>query len=326
MSELMFENALRASRAYALFESDMRRGQGHTYMIVSPDDDAVESFFKLAGARIFRENGNACFACSECRRVLHKTHADVFELNAERTNLKVAQISALLSSVYVRSLSGKKVYFIQRADLMNDQSQNKLLKTIEEPPEDVTFFLGVANERSMLETVRSRSRKIYIEAFDADVIKREMLALGFDEERSAIAAAGSEGMLGKALKIAKSEDYARLYALALDVLTKLNRSSDVATLDLAIAGDKDKLEDFLDVLSIIVRDMILSKRDPELVASKHIAGKLSELADGFSERALGEIPMLINEARKKLKLNVNALATVDSLLFSILEVKFKWQK
>lgn len=83
---------------------------------------------------------------------------------------------------------------------MNAQAQNKILKTLEEPPKDVTIFLGVANEASMLATIKSRTRNVYIDLFDEETIYNSMLALGLDDQMSAIAAACSEGQLGKAKK------------------------------------------------------------------------------------------------------------------------------
>lgn len=58
------------------------------------------------------------------------------------------------------------------------QAQNKLLKTLEEPPKDVTIFLGVANEASMLDTIKSRARAVAIDVFDEDVVYNALLSLG----------------------------------------------------------------------------------------------------------------------------------------------------
>lgn len=106
----------------------------------------------------------------------------------------------MLDTIAVKPLSDRKVYFVHRADLMNAQAQNKILKTLEEPPKDVTIFLGVANEASMLATIKSRTRNVYIDLFDEETIYNSMLALGLDDQMSAIAAACSEGQLGKAKK------------------------------------------------------------------------------------------------------------------------------
>ena len=324
MSDLLFEDLLRKSRAFETMLSDIKRGLGHAYMIVSADDDLVDSFLTLTAAAAMCKEGDACMRCAECHRVLHSTHADVMHLNKERKNIGVGQIKELLDDLYIRALGTRKIYIIHRADLMLPAVQNKLLKTLEEPPENVTFLLGVANERSLLDTVRSRARAVYLDSFEEEEIYNELIRSGKDEHICAIAAACADGMPGKALLIADSKEYASYYDSALSLMDRLNRSSDVAELGTSLSSLKNPAE-FADVLSIIVRDMLVGKRNPDLMMSKHLVSRLKDIADKYSERALSAILFEINNVRKKLRLNVNALSTIDSLLFSMLEVRYKWQ-
>lgn len=324
MIDLTFEKVLRSSHAYNLLRNDFGSNLGHAYMIVSSDDEVVDEFFTLVSASIYCETHSACFECSECRKVLHGNQADIFHVYPTKDKIKVEEISQILSTVSVKPLSQHKLYFIHRADLMNVQAQNKLLKTLEEPPKDVTIFLGVANEASVLDTIKSRARSVYIDVFDEEVVYNALIDLGFDSDIAQIASACSEGQLGKAQKIASSQTYAELYKSALYLMNNLTRSSDIVRLDGLVATQAD-MQGFLDVLSIIVRDMLVSKQNEKLVLSKHVSLDIINIASRYSERALAEILSKINDVRKKLSLNVNPIATVDNLLFSILEVKHKWQ-
>lgn len=326
MSGLVFEKALKASRAYSLIQNDIKSGLSHAYIISSDDDDVVDEFFTLAACAIHCENSNsACLECPECRKILHGNHSDVFHINVKREKIKVEDVNNMLSSVYIKALSGRKLYFIHRADLMNAQAQNKLLKTFEEPPANVTVFLGVANESAMLDTVKSRARTIHIDVFDKETVYSAMLALGCDGELSAVAAACSEGMLGKARKIATSPEYAELYRSALNLMRGLNRSSDVLKYDGSVANESN-IGAFLDVLSIIIRDMLVIQSRPEMLLSKHVTGEIAALAEGYSPLALAKILAIINDTRRQLSLNVGALSAIDNLLFSILEVRHKCPK
>lgn len=326
MSALAFESALKGTQAYKFILSDLKVGLGHAYAIISSDDDVVEEFFTLIAASAYCENDNsACFGCAECRKILHGNNADVFHINEKRDKIKVDDISKMLSSVYIKSLSGRKLYFIHRADLMNVQAQNKLLKTLEEPPEGVTIFLGVANESAMLDTIKSRSRSIHLDLFDEKTIYDTMLSLGYNEDMSTVAAACCEGMLGKARKIAASPKYAATFNSALDTLKSLGRSSDIVSLDSLIVN-QDNIGEFLDVLSIIIRDILVVQKDEGMILSKHAYGDIVTLAESYSPLALSKILALINDTRRQLSLNVNALSAVDNLLFSILEVRHKCPK
>ncbi len=324
MSKPLFFEPLKASRAFSLLKNDFGKGLGHAYMIVSPDDDAVDEFFTLVAAAVYCETHEPCLGCAECRKILNGNNGDVFHLNEKRDKIKVEDLQNFLSGVNVKPIGERKLYFIHRADLMNAQSQNKLLKTFEEPPADVTIFLGVSNEAGMLETVKSRARTVYLDTFDAQTIYNTLLTLGIDPATCSVASACSEGQLGKAYRIAQSPDYAELYRSAIKLLKMLNRSGDVAALDSAVFMQKD-VGAFLDVLSVILRDMLVAKEDSSLVLQKHIATDIEALTGNFSRHALADILLAVNEARRKLSLNVNAVATVDSLLFTILEERHKWQ-
>lgn len=323
MSEILFEDTLKNSRAYNILRSDFRLEVGHAYMLVSPDNEIVKEFFTLLASTIFCETKSACMHCGPCNTVVHNNHADVAMLNLNAENIKVETIRSMTKDASIRSLSGTKLYYIHRADLMNAASQNALLKTLEEPPVGVTIFLGVSNESAMLDTIKSRCRAIYLDIFDNDTVKQAMLDLGCSDEVASLAADCSEGQLGKAYRIAKSPNHAELYSSAITLLKGLSKSTDVVALDHSPALLKNT-EEFLNVLSIILRDMIATKSNNQ-VLSRHVGMQIRSIADGFSAKALSEIILIITDARRKLSLNVSVQAVVDSLLFSILEAKYKWQ-
>jgi len=291
-------------------------------MLISPDDDALDELFLLVAARIFCKNGSACMDCPECRKILHDSNPDVIHVNSERAKIKVDDVSKMLGTVYVRPIGERKLYYIHRADLMNAQAQNKLLKTLEEPPENVTVFLGTANEKAMLETIRSRSRKIYLDPFNEETVEKAMISLGFSEDESLVAAACSEGMLGKALAVCSSDKYVSLFNMALDTVRRLKRSSDILEIGSGISALESPVE-FLDMLSLVMRDMLVAESSADMVHAKHVLGEIEGLAADYSSEALSKILLLINDARRKLSLNLNISATVDNLLFAILEVKHK---
>lgn len=323
MNKPVFANVLKTSKAYELIKHDLSQGLGHAYLVVSADDDAVAQLFTLIAATVFCENGSACFNCNECLKVVNRNNPDVYYVNDDAKEIKVNDIENLTSSTELKSYSGKKLYFVNRADKMNTPAQNKLLKTLEEPPKGVTIFLGANNETAMLETIRSRCRTLYLDSFDNDKIYNALIELGVLPKTAEVASNCSEGMLGKAYKIAKTPDYAGLYSTVIYFLGRLNRSGDVVVLD-RIAPIQNQKDEFLDVLTIILRDMLAVKENGEMI-SKHVSTEVKQLADGFSAKAISEIILLVNEARKKLFYRVNSQATFDSLLFSILEVKHKWQ-
>ena len=87
---------------------------------------------------------------------------------------------------------GKRVFVIQAAEAMRDESQNALLKTLEEPPEFVHLILICSDNEGLLETVASRCQTIEFAPLPAEVLERELAAEGAsgDEAAAARLAAG----------------------------------------------------------------------------------------------------------------------------------------
>lgn len=325
MKDLKFFDTLKNSRAYSLLKGDFGKGLGHAYMVVSSDDYAVDEFFTLVAMAVYCNTHEPCKECIECKKVLNGNNPDVFHLNEQKDKIKVEMLTSFLESVVVKPMGDQKLYFIHRADLMNAQAQNKLLKTFEEPPKDVTIFLGVSNEAGILDTVKSRARTVYIENFDEQTICSALLSLGIEPSVCSLAASCSEGQLGKAYKIAGDPSYVELYRSAITLLKNLEKSDNVAALTPSITAQKD-VGAFLDVLSIIIRDLLASKGDSSLILQKHVSDDVMQLSNKYSRTALAYVLKAINDARRKLSLNVNPTATIDALLFKILEENYRWKQ
>ena len=324
MSAPLFENTLRASRAFDLVSKDMALGLGHAYMVVSPDDEIVKEFFTLVAAKMYCASGRACMECRECRTVIDGNNPDLFLINPQGEKIKVQEVKDMISSVSIRPLGKVKAYFVCRADLMTPDAQNKLLKTLEEPPSDVVIFLGAGSEAGVLDTVKSRCRKVYIDVFDRETVYNALKELGCRDEDAAIAAACCEGQLGKARVIAFSPEYGERYSDALTLLEKLRRSRDVLDAE-GVPSLKTDEGEFLKVLSVALRDVISAKEGAPLFFGAEMVSRLENIAKGFSLRALALSLEAVARAQEKLSYSVNAAAVEDSLLFEILEVKHKWQ-
>jgi DNA polymerase-3 subunit delta' len=105
-----------------------------------------------------------CGSCKQCELVSAGTHPDIRVYTPEKSRMiKIDQIRALSSfAVSSPQVSARKVAIIDRADQLNINSANALLKTLEEPAEDVTLILLQESGRPVLPTVRSRCQSLLI--------------------------------------------------------------------------------------------------------------------------------------------------------------------
>lgn len=324
MKSILFENALKNSNAYTLLKKDIFSNIGHAYMVVSPDDEAVFQFFRLIGQLVMCDN-QGCSVCNECKKVADFCHPNVFWTNNDRTSIKVEHIKELTSQIYIKGYDYKqKLFFVNRADQMNVQAQNKLLKTLEEPPENTTLFLGCSNLSAMKDTIKSRCKIFHLDNFSNDIIKNELLKQGIDNKIASIASCCSDGEIGTALKISNNTAYLSLFDEALNVFLNMKKSTDMAKFLTKKAIPKN-LEEYLNVFSIILSDIMKSKHDKSKIMSKHIEKQILHLGEEFSDRAIAEIQKFVVDAKQKIYFHASPVIVLESLYFGMLEVKHKWQ-
>jgi DNA polymerase III subunit delta' len=82
---------------------------------------------------------------------------------------------------------GKRVFVVEAAEAMRDESQNALLKTLEEPPEFVHLILLSSDSEGLLETVASRCQTIEFAPLPAEVLEEELAGEGARDEVAAAA-------------------------------------------------------------------------------------------------------------------------------------------
>ena len=319
-----FADALKSSRAYNLIKHDIDTGNlSHAYMVISPDTLALNNLFEIVACAVYCKD-DACLACTTCHRILHGNHADVKFINSDNKNLKVEDVESLIDDTGTRPFeSDHKLYFVFSADKMNAAAQNKLLKTLEEPQKTVTIFLGVSRESAMLDTVKSRTKKITLDRFSQEEISSALKEEGFPSDSAETAAACADGMLGRAKEIAEDKSFAENYAQTVNVFKNLKKSGDVASFLNEKVLDKERLPVFLDIASLIVRDRMAAKTDERLITNRRTAEEIKEMSQDYSLHALSNILYLINEERKKLNVYVSSVGVAENLLLGILEVKYK---
>lgn len=140
----------------------------HTIIIEGSEKEERDSAaVLLAAGAVCRGDERPCLSCNACRKVLDGIHPDVFQPQPSK-NLKSGILSLKdLRDDYLSQMSVKpneadcKVYIFQDADkLLREDSQNALLKTIEEPPQNLFFIFTAQSAKGLLLTVRSRARII----------------------------------------------------------------------------------------------------------------------------------------------------------------------
>lgn len=118
----------------------------------------------LAQTMVCEDEAHApCLRCRSCLNVEKGIHPDVIPLERflekeeQDKEIKIAPIRLLRQDAYIRpNQARRKVYLLSRADRMNENAQNALLKLLEEGPSYAAFLLLTDNPMGLLATIRSR--------------------------------------------------------------------------------------------------------------------------------------------------------------------------
>jgi DNA polymerase-3 subunit delta' len=107
-----------------------------------------------------------CGSCAQCSRIAKHLHADVRvvsvpesgeESRGSRTVIGIDDIKEVLRSVHLNPFEGStSVIILDGGESMSTQAANALLKTLEEPPDNVMLLLLASDEEAVLPTIRSR--------------------------------------------------------------------------------------------------------------------------------------------------------------------------
>lgn len=113
----------------------------------------------LSRAAVCDGENPPCGVCRGCHLAQIGTHPDITVIAPEdgKKNITVPQIRALRTEAYVKPhMADRRVFVIDKADSMNEQAQNALLKVLEEPPADIIFILIAESAAALLDTIISR--------------------------------------------------------------------------------------------------------------------------------------------------------------------------
>ncbi|MCR5783443.1 MAG: DNA polymerase III subunit gamma/tau [Clostridia bacterium] len=105
------------------------------------------------------QNGNPCCECEICRGIEDGSILDVEEIDAASNN-GVNDARELIERInFPPMTASKRVFIIDEVHMLTTQAFNALLKSIEEPPENVMFILATTEVHKVLDTIKSRCQR-----------------------------------------------------------------------------------------------------------------------------------------------------------------------
>ena len=267
-----------------------------------------------------------CLQCSSCKKAMNRNHPDIIYVTHEKPNsIGIEDIrEQLIGDVAIKPYIGPyKIYIVDEAEKMTAEAQNALLKTIEEPPAYAVIFLLTTNLGKLLPTILSRCVILNIQPVKDELIKRHLLSLGVEERQAEFCTAFSMGNVGKAIRVATSEEFNEIKN---DCVHMLKYAKDMQVYELIQAVKeltKYKLQiyDYLDFMLMWYRDVLLLKATGN-ANSLIYQEQYSSIRDRGNQSSYEGIQKIIEEIEKakvRLRANVNFELTIELLWLTIKE-------
>lgn len=270
-----FERILGQPHVRSFLRSVVASGHvGQSYLFTGPaGSNKTLAAYAFAQAIVCPAGG--CGTCDDCKRVMRRRHPDVRYFVPEGAGgYLVSQIREIVSDVSLAPIQAeKKVYIIDRADLLGVQAANAFLKTLEEPPDDTVMILLGRTRESVLSTIVSRCQVVPFR----HIPNREAAGIvsqntGASALQSAIAIQACAGSISKGIEFVKSNERLEFRGRVMQVMESL------------------RLADDLDIIGYVT-DLLKRMKAPLDLARSEQEKDLAESADFMAKSAIRQIEL-----------------------------------
>jgi DNA polymerase III subunit delta' len=332
-------------RAKVALSAALKAGPSHAYLFRGPRGAG-----KRAAARAFAAEilASAAEDPEDARRralLDPSPHPDLVWLVPRGAQHLVEEVRerVIRAAAYRPFEGGKRVFVVEAAEAMRDESQNALLKTLEEPPEYAHLILLSSEPEALLETIASRCQPVDFAPLSPAVVEAELSGAGSPEEIAAAArlSAGDpararyllsvsgrtlrDAPLLRLLEIAAAAgdeaEAATRETLEEEAKSGLKRTAREIAEESKRAGRRRRTETLdlgLALRAAWLRDLAAVAAGAENVAfNRDRLAQLRSQAAGLDVARARNAAALVQETRRSLDLNVSEELALEALFFRL---------
>ena len=199
-------SVLRDAVSAASDSTNLTQEMTHAWLFTGPPGSGrSNAALAFAAALVCKVGG--CNECTDCKTAIIGSHADVELIKTEGLSIKIDEVRELITRAsWSPAVGNYRVVVIEDADRLTESAANALLKAIEEPGLRTVWLLCAPSSTDVLPTIRSRTRSLVLRtpsiAAVAELLEKEK----FSPAMADFAARASQGHIGRARHLAKSEE------------------------------------------------------------------------------------------------------------------------
>jgi len=170
-----------------LLRQAVRRGRVPQSLLFAGPDGVGKHAVAIALAQAVNcpnpRDGDACGTCSTCLRIARGQHSDVTVIDkGDKASIQIDRVrERILDVVGYRPFEARRrVFILDPADEMTIQTQDALLKTLEEPPPAAMIILVTAYPDTLLPTIQSRCRRLRFGLLSENDVARVLTERGIE--------------------------------------------------------------------------------------------------------------------------------------------------
>jgi DNA polymerase-3 subunit delta' len=308
----------------------------HAYLLSGPRHVGKMTLaIDLARAVNCLGNERPCGECGQCQRIARGLHADVQTVGLDadesaggrsRVTIGIDQVRAVQRDASLKPYEGScRVFIFDGAEHLSEEAANCLLKTLEEPPDQVILVLLTCDAGSLLPTLVSRCQLLALRPVSVTLIARELeLSHGMNGAEADRIARLSDGRPGWAVRASTQPDLLDQITSRLMVVEDIVKSGPeerfayAASMASSFARNRESAQQELSIWTAWWRDVLLVKQgDPGSVANPSRMDTLQAVADALPpEQVVGAINAVL-ETADFLDRNASPRLALEELMLAI---------
>ena len=301
-----------------------------SYLITGPDSIGKRTLAVQLAQRLLcqQPEGGPCRRCQDCRQLQAHQHPDLHWLEADEIDgtLKVEAVREMQRQIALAPYQSKhRVVLIMRAHEMSASAANALLKTLEEPPDQVVLILTARSEGSLLSTLVSRCEIVSLRP-----VSQEELIAGLQErlepEMARLLGSLAAGLPGAAMELAQDEEALGARKEALEQLDRMLAADRIGRFEYVdqltggrdLAASRRRVLDLLQVWLSLWRDVMLQGHRAQVaLTNPDQAERIKRIESKVTGEQAADIVAKIQSVMTGITRNANLQLAMESLMLRL---------